>query len=244
MYKRKYTSASSATAVKRQYVAPRTKYVATRTKAPAVLITRPGETKGVDTPLTVNAISTTAIFTLLNPTLQGTALQNRIGRKISLKSVGIRGFIRQYQGGAAASFDYLRCMLVYDRQPNGAAPVIADLLLDVDSTGAATTTSLSGLNLANADRFKIIRDMYWKVDDTDGNVVGAQPACVTTDFTRFAFKEYAKLNNMETHCNGGNAGTIADINTGALWFVTLGLAAGANSQYSAEFTARVRYTDA
>lgn len=205
---------------------------------------RKPEVKLVDVTQTSSIFDTTATrVTCLNATSQGAAETNRIGRKIVLKSVMIRGYINQYQAGAAPINDFLRAILVYDRQPNGAAPVFSDIIQDVDQAGTTSSTSMSSLNISNSDRFKVLRDWFWKVD-VPGGATLVQAAQVSTDCKEFSLKAYVPLNGLETHYNGTNGGTIADITSGSLLLVTQGGASAANSQYRLTFVTRVRFTDA
>jgi len=205
-------------------------------------LSRNPETKLVDVPLTNLIFDTTATrVSVLNSTSQGAAETNRIGRKILMKSVAIRAIVDQYRVGTTPANDYLRMALVYDRQPNGAAPVFADVFQDVDAGGSATTTSMSNLNISNADRFRVLRDWFWKVDVPGGTTL-VQNAQVSTDFKPFSIKEFVKL-GLQTHYNAVNGGTVADITSGALLLLTQGFSSAANSQYRARFVARIRFTD-
>ena len=55
-------------------------------------------------------------------------------------------------------FDFLRLLVVYDRQSNGTLPAISDILAMRDLAGAVTTTSRSSRNDDYKDRFKILLD--------------------------------------------------------------------------------------
>lgn len=212
---------------------------------PAVLHARAPEKKVVDTLNNAVAINTTGVFTLLNAMVPGATEYQRVGRKISMSSVQLRGFIRFRQAGTAPSNDFIRAILFYDRQPNGAAPVLADVLQDVDNTGGNSSTSLSSLNINNADRFKILRDMYWSVPSAsvataqNGTTGGAQ----LLDYKPASFREFVSLKGMEVHFNAGTAGTIADITTGSLYLLTVGLRGDVDSQWQCAFNSRVRYAD-
>lgn len=201
------------------------------------------EIKLVDVPLTSQNFDTNGNrVTVLNSTSQGTAETNRIGRKILMKSVMIRLFVDQFQAGTTPANDYLRCALVYDRQPNAAAAVFSDVFQDVDAAGAATTTSMSNVNISNADRFHVLRDWFWKVDVPGGTSAGNQPSQVATDFKPFSVKSFVKL-GLLTHYNAVNGGTVADITSGALLLLTAGFNSSANCQYRLRFVARTRFTD-
>jgi len=189
--------------------------------------------------------STTAQFTLLNAIQEGSSFYNRVGRKIMMRSLHLTGLVFQNQGGAGVD-EYLRHMIVYDRQPNGAVPSIADILLDYDNTGTTTTNSLSGLNMNNADRFVILRDMRVAIPKNDDNGGLQDVSAAVIDYTtnRVNINEFVLLKNLETHYKATtNPGVIGDIASGALWFVQFGNVAAATAAYAVAFQARLRYHD-
>lgn len=209
------------------------------------------EIKSVDTTLSGLSFDSTASRILaLNLTSQGNAEQNRNGRKISLKSVLIRWAITVANDPTTAAKDYLRLLLVYDRQPNAALPATADILQDTDKAGTNSTSAFSGLNLSNADRFKVLRDSSWDIPFAfdsiggGGGNVSTQTPQVLGDISRpSSGKWFVKLNGLETHYNSTNGGTIADVTTGSLLLVTLGLNSSTNYNFALDGQARVRFTD-
>lgn len=208
---------------------------------PATLQMRRPEKKSVDVPATLSNFTSTGTFTLLNGIVPGAAGYQRVGRKISMKSVSIRGMVYWSQAGATPGNDYLRCILFYDRQPNGAAPSVADLLTDTDNAGGTTSTSIADINISNADRFKILRDWYW---DIPGPATGSPNYGDALSTQReVVVKDFVPLKGMEVHFNAGTAGTIGDITTGSLYLLTIGLRSAADYQWAFRFKARVRYLD-
>lgn len=202
------------------------------------------ERNAVDVTGTAVTYNSTGTFTLLNGTVPGDNLQNRKGRKIAMQSVNVRGLIRFNQAGTAPNFDYLRMMIVYDRQTNGAAPVIGDIIQSLDRTGATASSSLDQLNLSNSDRFKIIaEEVHGIVDESVAAGGGSSGPPQFQSEKPITFKRFIKLGGLETRYNAGTAGTVADINTGSLYLVTVGLPAVADSQWALNFSTRVRFTD-
>ena len=66
-------------------------------------------------------------------------------------------------------------LVVYDRQSNGQLPAIYDFHAMRDLAGAVTTTSRSSRNDDYKDRFKILLDRGWGMNDnTDGALVAGQ----------------------------------------------------------------------
>jgi len=197
-----------------------------------------GENKTIDIAVGTVQANTTGTITLLNGCIQGTDFNQRIGRKILLKSVYIRGFVRSEASatmvlGAIAS-QQVRMILVVDTQPNGVVFAITDLLV--------SASPASQLNLNNRDRFMVICDKTWVLDPYALNNVA------TTSFASMSnqikpLKKFKKL-NIETIFNAGNAGTIGDMNSGALYLVWIGTeAAAAGTDANAVLSTRVRFKD-
>ena len=142
--------------------------------------------------------STSAAWSIncLNDVAQGTTAITRIGRKILIKSVLVQGIIATNTGNSA------RVLIVYDRQPNGALPAATDVL--------TSNTIMAVQNLDNRDRFIILADIM--PYDQEENISNPSAS------SGFGYKRYIKC-NLET-IYGGNAGTIADINSGSLLMMT------------------------
>lgn len=173
------------------------------------------ELKDVEATLNVEA-STVGSITLVNGVAQGTDFTNRIGRRMNIKSVLVRGFATV---GATATSGTYRWLLVWDRQPNAVACVITDVL--------SATSTLGVQNLTNRERFVVLADKTGWVESTQA--------------TQKPIKKYLKC-NLET-TNGGTAATIGSIQTGALWFITVGTVATGVTSPLINVTVRVRYTD-
>lgn len=106
------------------------------------------------------------------------------------------------------------------------------------------STAISHLNPNNRDRFKILWDKQYvfgpiKVDNTATQSYGwAQGPSV------YQVKFFKKM-KLETIFNSGSAGTIADIQSGALYLLTIGTTApGTNTDADFIVTTRVRFDDA
>ena len=96
------------------------------------------------------------LVSLLNGVQTGTGFFNRIGSRIEMKSLRIRGFIYY---ALTSIQDQIRMIIVYDRQPTGALPAPTVILQTRDQAGAATNPGSSEINLDNRDRFTILRDI-------------------------------------------------------------------------------------
>lgn len=125
---------------------------------------------------------------------------------------------------AGAVGGQVRIICVYDSQANGAAPVATDVLANntIDSV-------VTPMNLNNRERFKIIFDKYLTIDPQ-----GPQSATL---------KVYKKF-SLPVIFNSGNAGTIADIQTGSIYVfgATTVQATGAGF-VNVNHYARIRFLD-
>lgn len=198
---------------------------------------RAAEKKVIDIANAVYQVNTTGSFTLLNGCVQGTDYTNRIGRKIVVKSVYIRGAVyvepAVTPAVATAPAQQARMILFLDLQPNGAAPAATDLLT------AANPYSM--LNLNNRDRFRILRDEVF-VFDPYFNVTTATQAQAAVTNTYKEVNCYKKL-NLESIYNAGNAGTIGDIQSGALYMFWIGSVPAGAADSNANVSTRVRFLD-
>lgn len=136
------------------------------------------------------SVAFSTIYTL-NGISPGDLPNNRDGRKCVMKSLLLR---LVHSLSTAAGSGQLRVLVWYDRQPNGTAAAITDVLV--------ADSHLSANNLYNSDRFVILIDQILEPID-DAQVTSRSVAI------------YRKF-NLETVFNGGSAGTVADINSGSI----------------------------
>jgi len=214
-----------------------------------------GEIKGIDiTNATTPTTNTLVAWTLnstpkispLNLITIGSSAWNRIGRKVSLKSVRVRGFITTTGNANALTVpSYHRFLIIYDKQPNGALPVLGDIFLDQSSVAADSSVSLvtSGLNLNNRDRFEIIMDKQHVLGPITAG--GANENAGFTDGDAFGCVDwFYKLKNRETHYKADSSpAVIGDISTGCLFMVTFANYAAGGECYAFNASIRLRYSD-
>lgn len=178
--------------------------------------------------------------TLMNGVQTGAAFYNRVGSRIEMKSIHLRGYI---YNAATSITTNLRLIVVYDRQPTGALPTIADLLQSRDQTGATTTVGDSEINLDNRDRFLIVRDKQYyapPVTNTAG-VLSNGPSFPSTD-QEWDVNEFIKLKGLGTHFkSSSNPTAIADISTGALYCFFV--ATQSDSCWATNIMWRLRFED-
>ena len=204
--------------------------------------------------VSIAGIAPTNSFCLLaNGISQGTDYTQRIGRKIKMTSIYWRLAMRQIQANTQYP-QQVRVLLIYDKQPSGVAFSLSELFelgtTNVGSTGISTvgstikvaqvtpdTVTLTGgnpvsmpLNLNNRDRFIVISDKVYSTNPSGYNIIFA--------------KKYKRLNTETIYQN--NSAGIADIASGALWFVVLsyyGYTTTYQDMAEFELQSRVRFTD-
>lgn len=141
------------------------------------------------------AASSWSLGTLLNGMLRGDDVNNRDGRQIVVKALVFR-WVMMLQAGSASGATG-RILVVYDRQPNGTAASITDIM--------AQNSMLSSLNIDNNKRFVVLADVITP-NITAG--AGGQYSC--------SGKVYRKL-NLVTNYGTGDTGTISDILGGSIY---------------------------
>ena len=148
---------------------------------------------------------------------QGTAYWERIGSKVNMQAVHIRGYIDNVQTGAGIP-GLMRMIVFYDRQPNGAACVYSDVIQGRTNAGVASVDGLTGLNIDNRQRFVIIYDKYMYAAGYNAGPPVVMEGNNTTGKdgnNEYIFNCYIPLRNLVSIFKSSTL-TIADISTGAL----------------------------
>lgn len=199
-----------------------------RRKLPTVkgaLVSRQ-EKNYVDIALAQYAADSTGTITLLNGIAEGDDNTQRNGRKAKMLSCQINGSGQNVAGNTVPQ--KIRFLLVWDNAPNGAAPTISQILTTVNSESFPLVD--------NEDRFTILRDMKIVLGP---NVTTATQTYIDMSIAPLDF--YRKINS-DTKFNGTGA-TIASIQNGALWGVTVGNNVAGVNAANFQYTSRVRFTD-
>lgn len=205
------------------------------------LYNRRTELKTLDATISAK-FSTTANFTLFNAVRLGPDDFQRVGKEIKMHSLFLRGCVTDRTTAAriSNSFDFLRLLVVYDRQSNGTLPAISDILAMRDLAGAVTTTSRSSRNDDYKDRFKILLDRGWGMNDnTDGALVAGQR--VSGPYPS-SIRYYIPLNGLLTKYIA-DAASYTAIGSGALYMVLMGANAVADANHTLTMEGRLTYSD-
>lgn len=163
---------------------------------------------------------------------QGTTEVQRIGRKVVVKDIHMRGevLLSALQDSAAiGEAVHWRLLLVLDKQANGANAAVGDVI--------ETTTNINSFNnLANKDRFKIL----WQTRDTL-NSTGASGTGVTGDHAGdVKIIEYHKKVNIPIEFDS-TTGAITEIKSNNLFWMFCRSQAGGT--VTLNMVTRLRFTD-
>lgn len=187
------------------------------------------ETGFVDLAAATYAFDTTGSIVLLATIAQGASVNQRVGKKVVLKSIQGRG---QAVNGTTAANNDVAFLIVYDRRPTGALPAITDIL--------NTATSKSFNNDANSGRFTILK--RW-----DGMLLGPITGVIATeqltDCSAVSTDFYLDLKKRPLNFKAAGTGAIGDIEEGALYLVTVGINAAGTAAASLDMGFRTRFID-
>ncbi len=186
------------------------------------------EKKFHDIATTDAVIAATWSFTAALLTIaQGTGESQRIGRKITITNIGWRfNFELPTSTAATQSADLIRMMLILDKQCNGAAPSVADVLEE---------DLLIGFNnLSNRKRFRTLMDRSYEIgaNGMAGDGTANDTALATIQDT------FWKKCNIPIEYSG-TAGTITEIKSNNI----LCLVVTTNGLAGLDGRMRFRYTD-
>lgn len=198
----------------------------------------------------LNTNNGTACVQGLNMVQQGPGISQRIGHKVSLKSVRLRMGMRLDNAVAQPVNTKVRVMLLYDRSPSiasgaGAYKAMNNILgesLQANTIGSGTATS--NLNPNYFDQIVVLMDKYITLTPFDNAPITATEITGPTDQTPFVIDEFIRLKDLETIYNGtANPLTIANITTGALLLATYGDTAAAAQPWTIFGSTRLRFRD-
>jgi len=184
------------------------------------------ETGYVDLASAAYAANTTGAIVLAATIPQGAAVQERVGKKVLLKSMQVRGYVTSDAGTTATAAAWL---IVYDKRPTGALPSITDIL--------DTISVNSFLNDANSGRFKVLARRTYSLT---GNATGVGQQ---TENSFIAVDEYIKLKGLQTIFKAAGTGAIGDIEEGAMYLVLIGITPAGPSDATIQLGLRTRYLD-
>lgn len=204
--------------------------------------TIPESTDWTGTEIDPDTVPVAAINTLFAP-VQGNAINNRIGRKVQVLKLSIRGTIHNTvltDQADAIPLPQVRLVLYQDKQSNGVQAQGEDLMRA--PTSASTQTAVATFqSLANFGKFRVLKDKTFTFRDFVGFNDAAATGTMATN--QIPFKLNVKFRKpVVVHFNATNGGTIADIVDNS--FHMIASAAGStNWVTNVTYCARTVYVD-
>jgi len=189
------------------------------------------EKKFVDQGVTLTAANTTGSTTAINLIATGTDYNNRIGRKVILKSVMVRALVSPDIASNTTDDQAIRCMLVYDAQTNSTLAGVNDIL-----EAGTTNNAYAFQNLNNRDRFKVLMDKTFAT----GKQVAASGLAGSN--TVHFIKKFKRLNHEVIF--SGTTAAIGSIQTGSLLWLVIGSSGAGLTDGSVSWNSRIRFVDA
>lgn len=161
--------------------------------------------------------------TFVSPLVQGTSATTRLGRKVAwIKWHCHYTATLQAGGSPSTGGGQIRCRLVFDKQTNAAAPAVLDIF--------QTNDFHSANNLSNEDRFITVAD--WLTEPISVNNNFSVSGVVTRNL------------DLESIFNTGNAGTVADVQSGSFYLLfCLPFATITTTSPIMNFYSRFRFVD-
>lgn len=185
------------------------------------------ELKFFDKTNNINPVGPTGnIYSTLNNVAIGTGESDRIGRKIIIKAIHVRFDVSLDSQSAPVSLpegETLRVILYVDKQTNGAAAAVADIL--------ETAHVRSYKNLVNTGRFRIMYDKYININYLTLN---------NNDDSAGVKRHYA----INKRCNipiefSGTTGTVSEMATNNIGMLLI----SQTGQVNWNSHSRIRYSD-
>lgn len=162
------------------------------------------EKKFFDSDITNSAnVQSGVIFNSFNLIPQGTTDQTRIGNKITVRNINVRAISAVDDAGTGAlGGGYLRVIIYVDKQCNGVAATVTDILK------SAAINSFR--NMDQVDRFLILKDKMIKVTVDSAN---ALHTATSTTFWKASWKgalpiHYSSTTGAITELRSNNIGMI------------------------------------
>lgn len=190
----------------------------------------------------------------LVPVIQGTGTNDRLGQDIVLRRIEWRMYI-ETNTVATATMENLAVWVYYDQNPNGALPLVMDLLGPPQGTAFMTGSRPPYLypNQENRERFTILWKKMWTPPQV-ATAAGGQRTDITGGTLPFQVRDpyrvspvqsgYKDLHGKTANYKPNTAGpfAITDLKTGALNILAVG-AETPTPSWKLVGTIRVTFTD-
>lgn len=158
---------------------------------------------------------------------QGSGPSQRVGRKIVVRSISIRGHLRLVPAAATVGYAGICLFLVLDTQANGTYPNFLDVFTSEQAQAAHP-------NLENSDRFRILKT--WRVAlHSSAGVSGAYNRATH-------LVEYYRKCSIPIYYSG-QVGTIDEFRSNNIFFAVGSAGSDQDDISNMYLGVRIRYTD-
>ncbi len=199
---------------------------------------RGAELKFLDGQLTNQSITATGtfLFTTHNIVAQGNSQSERIGRKITIRSIRVKGTIKMFAQDQIGDMEQrVRILFVVDSQANGAAPTIDEVL---NFAGVLGINSFR--DLANVRRYRVIYDRVF-----DLPVMGVAADGISTFLNIPTSKGWGFSKKMHLPIEYDSSSTTGSLSTQRSNNIfSFAIAENTNESPFVSFVFRIRYSDA
>lgn len=189
---------------------------------------------------TIIPINQTGAIQSLNNIQQGTGLSQRLGNRVTLKSLRCR-FNIQAVPRNYGSVNNLRFMIIYDRAPNGAYNTVGQILknlLQDNTTNVGDYTD--NLNPSYFDRIKVLKDIKMVLPPYSSSQTFNSNG--PYDESNYLIDFYLDLKGLEcVYSLTSNPAVISNSSVGSLQIVVLGDQAANTEPWSLYGTTRIRF---
>jgi len=171
----------------------------------------------------------------LNIIPQGDSVTQRIGKKVSMKAVQLKGTVV----AGTSSNDHATLLLVYDRNPNQQAALPLPYDVVAGSSGGAFLS-----NRDWSERFKILRRWHYAVVGNGTPTPGDNAAGYAEGGSVIPIDEYISLKGLPTEWSSANSsGAVANMVKGSLFLVAVSDRAPGAARASFSGRSRVDFED-
>jgi len=182
-------------------------------------------------------------------TAQGSGSFNRIGNKIAMQSLRLKGIVTTTFTPAATTGATVaqtwRVVVVYDKTPSGALPTFDAIFGSIENDGDVVTGFLTNLLLTKTKRFRVLKDcvMTASAMGIPSAIPGTPASSTYTSQIEQYIDEFVPLKGLETQYTATQATpAITDISSGGLYVYLRASDNGSGAQSTSQnMSARLRF---
>jgi len=161
---------------------------------------------------------------------QGSAYNNRIGDKVTVKSIDFRMFLR-WQNPAFAVVEDVAIWILHDRSPNGIGPKYDDIFHNDDHP-----TTLDQKHMKNENRFTILKTFYIPCNKAAGANVQS------SGVNKFLYYKYKKPTQVRYQADSATAAAVVE-NQFYIVACSPSVAVADNGPFALHYSVNIRYYD-